>query len=304
MTILITGVAGFIGSHIARKFVNTGFKVVGVDYLSSVLIKNIPEGVKFIRGNLSDPQTIKALPKNCKIILHLAGQSSGQISFEDPIADLQKNTISTLNLVKYGIESGAKKIIYASSMAVYGDSANGLVSENDFCAPISCYGLSKLTSEKYLHIYKHELPYISVRMFNVYGPGQDMMNLKQGMVSIFISQALQNGKIHVKGSLDRFRDFIYIDDVVDSWFKLAFLEEEQSITVNLGTGIKVKLSTLLQKIKVEIPEVEWFSEGSTPGDQLGIYADNKKLRSLCNVNNFTTLESGLKHFVSWARGAE
>ena len=304
MTVLITGVAGFIGSHIARKFINAGFKVVGVDDLSSGFIRNIPEGVEFIQGDLSAPQTIEALPKNCKIILHLAGQSSGQISFEDPVADLQKNTVSTLNLINYGIASGARKIIYASSMAVYGDSANFAVSETDFCAPISCYGLSKLTSEKYLHIYKNELPYTSVRMFNVYGPGQNLINLKQGMVSIFVSQALRNGKIQVKGSLDRFRDFIYIDDVVNFWFKLALLEGGQSITVNLGTGLKVKISTLLQKIKAEIPEVEWFSEGSTPGDQLGIYADNKKLRTLFNVDSFTTLDAGLKLFVSWAREAE
>lgn len=304
MTVLITGVAGFIGSHIARKFINAGFKVVGVDDLSSGFIRNIPEGVEFIQGDLSTLKTIEALPKNCRIILHLAGQSSGQISFEDPVADLQKNTVSTLNLINYGIASGARKIIYASSMAVYGDSANYAVSETDFCAPISCYGLSKLTSEKYLHIYKNKLPYTSVRMFNVYGPGQNLINLKQGMVSIFVSQALRNGKIQVKGSLDRFRDFIYIDDVVDFWFKLALLEGGQSITVNLGTGLKVKISTLLQKIKAEIPEVEWFSEGSTPGDQLGIYADNKKLRTLFNVDSFTTLDAGLKLFVSWAREAE
>ena len=102
--ILITGVAGFIGSSVANRFIKEGFHVVGVDNLSSGKIKNIPEEVDFIKGDLSKDETINLLPKKCNQIIHLAGQSSGEISFDNPVTDLNKNTVSTLNLINYGIE--------------------------------------------------------------------------------------------------------------------------------------------------------------------------------------------------------
>ena len=116
--ILITGVAGFIGSNLARKFLKEGFKVVGVDDLSGGNIDNVPVDVDLIQGDLSLEATIDFLPGDCKKILHLAGQSSGEISFDDPIADLKKNTVSTLNLIRYGMENSIERLVYASSMSV------------------------------------------------------------------------------------------------------------------------------------------------------------------------------------------
>ena len=118
--ILITGVGGFIGSHVARRFLAEGYSVVGVDDLSSGKRANIPDGVQFIQGDLKDLATINRLPTDCRQILHLAGQSSGEISFDDPVADLEMNVISTLRLRDYGIRHSAERIIYASSMSVYG----------------------------------------------------------------------------------------------------------------------------------------------------------------------------------------
>ena len=184
--ILITGVAGFIGSHLAGRFLREGYDVVGVDDLSNGRLENVPKGLEFIKGNLALAPTINKLPKDCCKILHLAGQSSGEISFDDPVADLEKNTVSTLNLILYGIENKIERLVYASSMSIYGDVPNEPVSEIFKCRPLSCYGIGKFTSEEYLRVYQEKLPSVSLRMFNVYGPGQDLINLRQGMVSIYL----------------------------------------------------------------------------------------------------------------------
>ena len=283
--ILITGVAGFIGSKIAEKFINEGFEVIGVDDLSSGKIENIPKGLDFLKIDLSDSNILKFLPNKCDLVLHLAGQSSGEISFDNPVTDLKKNTLSTLNLIKYGIENKSEKFIYASSMSVYGNVPDKPIPENFNKTPLSCYGVGKLASEHYLEIFKNQLPFINFRMFNVYGPGQDMANLRQGMVSIFLSQALKENKIHVKGSLDRFRDFIYIDDVVDIWYEFA-LNKTENISLNLGTGIKTSLNELITLFKNNFCDLKYYSKGKTPGDQKGIYPDIGKLKSLTKKNKF------------------
>ena len=170
------------------------------------------------------------------------------------------------------------------------------MSETILPNPISCYGISKLTSENYLKLFSSEIPFISLRMFNVYGPGQDLQNLRQGMVSIFISQAINNNKIQVKGSTERFRDFIYIDDVVDVWFKFTFNPNLVNLTVNLGTGIKTTVLELLETIKELNPKFNYHIKGSTPGDQKGIYSDNSLVSSLVELNPFTKLSDGLVNF--------
>ena len=132
-------------------------------------------------------------------------------------------------------------------------------------------------------------------MFNVYGPGQDFNNLRQGMVSIFLAQAITKGKVHVKGSLYRFRDFIYIDDVVDSWYTLSF-NGIKNMSINVGTGNKTSVKTLLDTIKKHIPNMEYFSKGSTPGDQKGIFADNTLLIKNTDKNNFISINDGIRLF--------
>jgi len=294
MNVLITGVAGFIGSKIALKFVNEGHKVIGIDNLSSGLMSNVPQGLKFIEFDLSKPEVIEILPQSCDLILHLAGQSSGEISFDNPVNDLNKNTVSTLNLIEYGKRCKVKKFLYASSMSVYGNVPNKPIPENFIVKPLSCYGVGKLAAEHYLEIFKEEVPFINLRMFNVYGPGQDLGNLRQGMVSIFLAMALKTGEIHVKGSLNRFRDFIYIDDVVDVWFKLALDENLINLTLNLCTGVKTTIKELLEQFEENIPNISYYSEGRTPGDQKGIYGDNSLLKLTTGKYDFVCLEKGLK----------
>lgn len=301
MKLLITGVAGFIGAKVAKAAIDCGYAVVGVDDLSQGYASNIPKGCDFIKGNLIDSNFVNNLPKDCEMILHLAGQSSGEISFDNPVLDLEKNTISTLNLIKYGISNKVKKIIYASSMSVYGTTEDKPIDEPYMCAPLSCYGVGKLAAENYLRIYQDQIPYIIFRMFNVYGPGQDMSNLRQGMVSIYLAHILKTNHIPIKGTLTRFRDFIYIDDVVDIWLQSIKNNAFNNKCFNLGTGIRTTVLELLQKIQNIMPPFTWEESRTTLGDQFGIYADTKKIESILGNYSFTLLEVGLSKFVEWLK---
>lgn len=140
---------------------------MGVDDLSGEKIENIPHEIDFIHGDLASNETINKLSNSCISVLHLAGQSFGEMSFDDPILDLKKNSITTLNMIKYGINIGVKKMLFASSVSISGSIVNRGLNESDFCNPSSCYGVSKLASKGYLRIYSKQLPYINIRMFNV-----------------------------------------------------------------------------------------------------------------------------------------
>ena len=299
--ILITGVAGFIGSKVAEKFVKKKYNVIGVDNLSTGKIRNIPKGIKFIRGDLSKKNVINLLPKKCYQILHLAGQSSGEISFENPVNDLKKNTESTLNLISYGIKRKVKLFLYASSMSVYGNLNKKKLSEKNQCSPLSCYGIGKLASENYLKIFSKQLPYISFRMFSVYGPGQDMNNFRQGMVSIYLAQALKYKKILVKGSLSRVRDFIYIDDVVDAWFKASMLKKDLNRNINLGSGKPTTVKNLLKMITKKVENTSCQSLKGTKGDQFFVCSNNNLLKKIIKKNKFINLSKGLDNFISFLK---
>jgi UDP-glucose 4-epimerase len=137
-------------------------------------------------------------------------------------------------------------------------------------------------------------------MFNVYGPGQDMNNLRQGMVSIYLAQAIKSGLIEVKGNLNRFRDFIYIDDVVEAWFRSTLYSSALNQVLNVGTGKRTSVGVLLEKVRICVPGSEFFIQGSTPGDQTGIYADVSLLKKTLNIDKFKELDEGLPIFTSWA----
>jgi UDP-glucose 4-epimerase len=301
--VLITGVAGFIGSHVARRFATAGFDVVGVDDLSGGDRANVPRDVEFLEIDLSRAPLLARLPGRCEKILHLAGQSSGEISFDDPEADLAKNTVSTLNLIRYAMHSGVERLIYASSMSVYGSVRDEPISETHACTPLSCYGVGKLAAENYLKVYRKSVQSVALRMFNVYGPGQNMRNLRQGMVSIYLAQAVANGRIEVKGSLERFRDFIYIDDVVEAWWRAASLPAALGRTVNVGTGVRTTVGDLLAKVCAAVPGSDYYVSGGTPGDQNGIFADTARLGELLGLRQFVPLDAGLARFAEWARQA-
>ncbi len=303
---LVTGTAGFIGSAIAQKLVDEGNEVWTIDNLSTGIRENIPGEVVFIEGNCQDPDSIKQLNgMRFNAVLHFAGQSSGEISFDDPVYDLRTNTESTLRLIQYSLENDCERFIYASSMSVYGEVEDNPIPEDHVAKPLSFYGVGKLASENYMRIYTSKgLKPTSLRFFNVYGPGQNMGNLRQGMVSIFLAQLLKEEKVIVKGPLDRFRDFIFINDCVD--FVRGIIEDERSFggIYNMGTGFRTTVKELLEKM-MGISEVdkEIVIEKGTPGDQKGIYADMSLVEANMAFKCKYSLDEGLRKMIQWAKAA-
>ena len=305
MKILITGVAGFIGSRLAEFLVQKNYIVYGVDNLWKGEIKNIPKKVNFIAGDVGEKRTIEQIKKigPIDIICHLAGQSSGEKSFYDPIIDLKLNLSSTLGVIEIAKCLSVKKIINASSMSVYGKVSSAASEQNDAPNPISIYGQNKLSSENYFSILLPNIPVINFRMFNVYGPGQCFHDLKQGMVSIYLAMAINKGKIEIKGPIDRIRDFIYIDDVILFWYKAIKFEFHSHQIINLGTGKATSVNTLIELIKKNLSSsiIIKVSE-STPCDQTFIYSNNNKLIKLFGDFQFTNLEKGIKLFINYSKG--
>lgn len=203
--VVVTGVAGFIGSALALSLLAKGYKVIGVDDLSLGKSENVPEGLEFIRGNLIDKQTIaKMSGRKISTIYHLAGQSGAELSFSEPIFDLQSNVQSTLTLLNFMRKNGIPKIVHASSVAVYGNTAKNveILDESMNTLPNSPYALSKRSAEIYLDQLSDQygIKSASLRLFNVYGRGQDLARMNQGMLSIYLGQAIENGRVLVKGS--------------------------------------------------------------------------------------------------------
>lgn len=304
---LVTGVAGFIGAAVAAALVRNGHEVVGLDNLSTGFLTNIPQGVEFFEGDCQDQDIYsqRLAGKTFDAIFHIAGQSSGEISFDDPVYDLRTNTESTLHLLTFALKTGCRRFLYASSMSVYGDQPDEPVQETALTAPLSFYGVGKLASEHYLRLYEqYGVGSTCLRLFNVYGPGQNMANLRQGMVSIFMAMMLKDGHIHVKGSPNRYRDFVYIDDVVTAF--LACLDQEESIgkAVNVGGSGKVIVGDLVDKLcRLSDRPVTVEYSGCTAGDMLGIHADNALAARYLDYEPSVPLDEGLKRMYGWyARG--
>ena len=206
MNILVTGGTGFIGGHLVNKLKELGHKVIICDWGATS-----PD----YAYDISNYKNLLRIKEDIDVIYHIAAQTSGYIGLVEPERDVDWNMKGTLNICRFAKERGVKKIIYTSSMAVYGE--GDFFKETDEINPIYHYGVSKLCGELYLKQYEqYGIDYTIFRLFNVYGYGQDMENLNQGMVSIYLAQALKSKIIEVKGSFDRYRDFVYIDDVVSA----------------------------------------------------------------------------------------
>lgn len=300
---LVTGGAGFIGSAVARRLLEEGNNVTVIDNLRTGDESNIPQGVHFLKGGVEDGATYQRLGTAAfDAIYHIAGQSSGEISFDDPVYDLQTNTQSTLFLLQHARKTGCRKLIYASSMSIYGDQPEGAVSESGVPVPKSFYAVGKLASEHYLRIYSQfGIATTALRLYNTYGPGQNMTNLRQGMLSIYLAQALASRTVVVKGSADRFRDFVYIDDVVEAFLAAGRRAEPGYLVFNICTGAKTTVASLLDQMTANLPfpvQVEFAS--STPGDQFGIVGDNSSAGTQMNWAPKTSLQEGMGRMVSWA----
>ncbi|MDR1359784.1 MAG: NAD-dependent epimerase/dehydratase family protein [Deltaproteobacteria bacterium] len=300
---LVTGIAGFIGSAVAGALLERGQEVVGLDNLSTGRLEKVPPGALFFRGDCQDGSLYAGvLPRRpYEAILHIAGQSSGEISFDDPVYDLRTNTESTLRLLSFALSVGCRRFLYASSMSVYGNPASPAVTEDAPARPLSFYGVGKLASEHYLRLYEeYGVRSTALRLFNVYGEGQNMENLRQGMVSIYMAMLARDGRILVKGSPDRFRDFVHIRDVVKAFLACLDHPRSEGRVLNIGGSGRVSVRELVDKLRALSPEqVEVEYAGGTPGDIQGIVADCSLAADCLGYAPSVSLDQGLAGMYAW-----
>ena len=302
MHALVTGGAGFIGSHLSKKLIEAGAMVTIIDNLSTGFDSNLPLESEFRLIDLTDNDFTKSLPRSITHVFHLAAQSSGEISFENPRYDIEINAISTLELLKWSLRNRVKKFIFTSSMNVYGQVQDKPINEDCLVNPESFYAVGKFASENYMKIYHQQygIDFTGLRYFNVYGPGQNLNNLRQGMVSIYLKQFIDDfySAVEVKGSTNRFRDLIYIDDVVNITIESINNKNFYNDVINIATGTKTTVDTILNMMKKILKSNKeiLFLEG-TPGDQFGIYADVTKLKEIY-PKNLINFEKGLKQMVA------
>jgi UDP-glucose 4-epimerase len=305
MKALVTGGAGFIGAHLAKRLVNDGWEVIVVDNLSSGHERNIPDGVRFIWMDLTVEDSFGFLPNGVDAVFHLASHVGQELSFENPTYDLKANALSTMNLLKWALANKVPKFVFASTMNIYGDPVDLPVTEESEIKPPSPYSVGKIASEFLCKIYQEfGIHTTCLRLFNVYGPLQDMKNMKQGMVSIFMSYVAKNVPIHVRGSKDRFRDFVYVDDVVDAFIRSLNPIASGKI-YNVSTSVKTHVWELIELIvsafgknPAKFPIT--FGE-ATPKDQFGLYGSNKLLVDDLGWQPQTSLKDGLEKMVAWVK---
>ena len=239
MKVLVTGGAGFIGSHLVDALIQRGYQVVVVDNLSTGRLENVNPAATFYQVDISSPDLERIFEKERpEIVNHQAAQTVIQKSMEDPVFDAKQNILGSLNLISQCLRFGVKKIVYASSGgAIYGEPKCRPVDENHPVTPISYYGISKYTVEPYLHLSHLEksLSYAVLRYSNVYGPRQSPKG-EAGVVAIFTRQMLQGERPTIFGKGDKTRDYIYVADVMMA--NLLAMEKSINGVYNIGTGVE------------------------------------------------------------------
>lgn len=303
MNIVITGGSGFIGSSLANflQKKNSKLQILDKKFKKNFFSKN---KLKFNKVDITSKESLsKVKVKKNSILIHFAGQPSAANSFVNPEDDMKKNILGTLNLINWAKTNKVKKIIYASTFNVYEENdKKPKLSETDICKSKSLYSISKFAAENYIQIYCNHLgiKWNIVRMFNVYGPGQDPKNKYLGMISIFLNMARDKSLISVKGSLKRFRDFIYIEDVVNAWYKIIKDNKNFNKIYNVGSGEKTTLRKLFKEISIVLDKkIKIKEEKGTPGDFLGCYADISRISKDLKFKPKFSLSEGLKKFNDW-----
>ncbi len=303
MNVLVTGACGFIGSSLANALVEQNHKVYAVDNLSGGFRKNLRGECEFIWCDVAQEGLELRLPANIDTVYHLASCVGGLPAFENPLEDLSANAGATLRLLKWSQRAGVKRFVFASSMAVYGNPVDGALKETDPPKPIGFYGVSKLAAERYCEVFHSlGLPTTALRLFNVYGPNQNFENMKQGMVSIFLSFLRNGQQVQVKGPLNRTRDFVYIDDVVRA-FILASSPQSAGQIYNVASGVETSVGDLIGKMQ-RLWGTKDESIGSlpaTPLDQQQVFGSNAKISKDLGWHPTVDLEEGLTRTIAWLK---
>lgn len=284
LPILVTGGAGFIGSNLVDALVARGYVVRVLDNLSTGKRSNLPNdaGVELIVGDVADAQTMRDAVLGCRAVVHLAAVASVQASVDDPVGTHQSNLVGTLNLCEAMREAGVRRVLFASSAAVYGNNGEGEpIGEETPKAPLTPYAADKLASEHYLDFYRrqHGIEPAIFRFFNIYGPRQDPSSPYSGVISIFTERAQKGLPIAVFGDGEQTRDFVYVGDLVELLVQALESSVVPEGAVNVGLNQATSLNQLLDAVGDvigELPQVTY--QPARQGDIRHSRANNTRLQ--------------------------
>src|SRR3989339_2245325 len=301
MKILVTGGAGFIGSHVADAFIEEGHDVVILDDLSTGFGKNINPKAKFVKLNICDKEIADIFKQErFDVVNHHAAQMDVRRSVADPAFDANTNILGTINLLQCCIKTNVKKFMFASTGgAVYGEQNYFPADENHPTSPLSPYGISKLAVEKYLSFYnaQYGLNYTVLRYANIYGPRQNSKG-EAGVVAIFTTKLLANEQPVINGTGKQTRDYVYVGDVVKA--NLTTLKDDVCDIYNVGTGKETDVNELFNKLNLlTVSNKEEKHGPPAPGEQMRSVITSGKLFKKFNWKPSTILEEGLKATVEF-----
>ena len=304
--ILVTGGAGFIGSHLVDYLLENGHEVSILDNLTTGKLENIERalemGADFIEGSILDYNLMENLCMHKDVIFHLAAQSSVSVSVQKPLYDAKVNVQGTINLIQASLTGNIRHFInFSSGGAVYGEiSSNVLpVPEEISPSPMSPYALSKWTAENYIRILLEQTScnYTIIRPANVYGPRQDP-NGEAGVISIFIGALLQDKPLKIFGTGTDTRDYVFVSDVVTA--STLALKDELNSTLNVGTGLETSVNELvhlISQISGKHPAI--LNEAPRKGDIARISLDSTRIFDLFDWKPETSLRDGIEKTWKW-----
>ena len=305
---LVTGGAGFIGSHLAEELVRRGERVRVVDSLITGKRENlahVPQ-VEFIEGDLAEAGVAARAMSGVDYVLHQAAIPSVPRSVEDPITSNRANVDAALNVLVAARDAKVKRVVYAGSSSAYGNAATLPKVETMPPAPLSPYALQKLVAEQYCQMFTrlYGLETVTTRYFNVFGPRQDPSSPYSGVISVFISALCQGRGPTIYGDGEQTRDFTYVANVVDGVLRACTAPGASGETINVATGGRISLNQLFEVVR-DLVGVEASAKYADvrAGDVRDSQADIAKARRILNYEPSVTFEEGLKRTVAWYRAS-
>lgn len=300
MKVLVTGGAGFIGSHLVQALLARGHEVRVADNLVTGLRENLPMGVDFRQVDLADPAAACAVVEGCEFVLHQAALPSVPRSISDPLTSNRANIDATLNVLVAARSAGCRRVVYAASSSAYGDTPSLPKHEAMPPNPRSPYALQKFVGERYCQMFTrlYGLETVSIRYFNVFGPRQHPMSPYSGVISLFIKAAHTNTAPHIHGDGHQTRDFTYVENVVDGVLRAVSAPQASGEVINVATGGRVSLLEVWDALKRMTGATAEPTFGPPrDGDVRDSQADISKARRLLGYVPLVTFEDGLRRTV-------
>ncbi|MGB3863400.1 MAG: SDR family oxidoreductase [Candidatus Aminicenantaceae bacterium] len=302
---LVTGGAGFIGSHIAEELATKGFLVRIVDNFLTGKEENIAsflDGIELIRGDIRDLELCREVVKDVDYVLHQAALPSVPRSVEDPLLTNAINIEGTLNILLASRDASVKKVVFASSSSVYGDDEHLPKKEGLEGNPLSPYAITKLTGEKYCQVFSeiYGLATVCLRYFNVFGPRQDPFSQYAAVIPNFITRLLSDTAPIIHGDGEQSRDFTHVANIVEANLQAALVPDVSGQVFNLGNGVQTSVNGLAKTLtELTKKDIEPVHEEERPGDVKHSFADISKAEALLNYKPRVSLKDGLLRTIEW-----